>query len=63
VLENIGFGELLLIVTVIVLFFGPRKLPEIARTIGKISQQARKAMQDVQAEIKRPLDPNGPPKT
>jgi Tat protein translocase TatB subunit len=63
VLENIGFGELLLIVMVIVLFWGPRKIPEIARTIGKISQQARKAMQDVENEIKRPFDPNDPPKT
>ena len=32
---NIGTPELILILLVVVLFFGPRKIPEIARGIAK----------------------------
>ncbi len=44
--ENIGFGELALIV-----FFGPKRMPEIARSVGKGIREFRKAMKDVQDEI------------
>jgi len=60
-LENIGFSELLFIVIVIVVFFGPKKIPEIARMIGKASTQVKNAMRDVESELKRPFsgdDPN-----
>jgi Tat protein translocase TatB subunit len=60
-LENIGFSELLFIVIVIVVFFGPKKIPEIARMIGNASTQVKKAMRDFESELKRPFpgdDPN-----
>ncbi|MCX6137041.1 MAG: twin-arginine translocase TatA/TatE family subunit [Ignavibacteriales bacterium] len=57
-LENIGFSELLFIVVVIVVFFGPKKIPEIARMIGKASTQVKRAMADVESELKRPFDNN-----
>ena len=60
-LENIGFSELLFIVIAIVVFFGPKKIPEIARMIGKASTQVKNAMRDVESEFKRPFsgdDPN-----
>ncbi len=50
--ENIGGSELLVILFVIFIFFGPRKLPEIGRTIGKGVRQFRDAMADVQKDIK-----------
>jgi len=49
--ENIGFGELLVIALFILIFFGPKKIPDIARTLGKAVREFRKAMQDVQSEI------------
>lgn len=59
--ENIGFGELLLIVFVIIVFFGPKKIPEIARGLGKGIAEFRKAMRDVQTELTKPGTPEKPP--
>jgi len=42
ILESIGTAELLLIGLVALIFFGPRKLPEFARTLGKWRNELRK---------------------
>ncbi len=49
--DNIGFGELLVIGLFILIFFGPKKIPDIARTLGKAVREFRRAMQDVQTEL------------
>jgi TatA/E family protein of Tat protein translocase len=49
--DNIGFGELLVIGLFILIFFGPKKIPDIARTLGKAVREFRRAMQDVQSEL------------
>ncbi|MEN3037668.1 MAG: twin-arginine translocase TatA/TatE family subunit [Candidatus Kryptonium sp.] len=49
--DNIGLGELLVIGLFILIFFGPKKIPDIARSLGKAVREFRKAMQDVQSEI------------
>ncbi len=49
--DNIGFGELLVIGLFILIFFGPKKIPDIARTLGKAVREFRKAMQDMQSEL------------
>lgn len=41
ILESIGTSELILIGIVALVFLGPRKLPEIARKIGKITSEFR----------------------
>lgn len=51
-LDNIGFSELVFIFLIILVFFGPHKIPEIARTFGKIIHQARKAFTDIEHEVK-----------
>jgi len=48
---SIGTPELLIIMLVILLLFGSKKLPELARGIGKGIRQFRKAMEDVKEEI------------
>ena len=45
-LRNIGGPEILLVVLVIVLFFGARKLPELARSIGASAKELRAGMAD-----------------
>ena len=49
--ENIGFPELMLIMLVIVIFFGPKKIPEFAKSLGKGIAEFKRAMRDVQTEL------------
>jgi sec-independent protein translocase protein TatA len=48
---DIGGGELLFILLAIVLLFGPKKLPELARSFGKGMAQLRKAQSDFQRNL------------
>ncbi len=48
---TIGTPELLMIMLVILLLFGSKRLPELAQGIGKGIRQFRKAMDDVKEEI------------
>ena len=53
---NIGGGELLVIFLVILIFIGPKKLPEVARTMGKITSSVRQMSTSFQDEMKRSFD-------
>lgn len=46
ILDSLGTSELLLILAVALIFFGPRKLPQISRQIGKSLAEFRKASED-----------------
>jgi Tat protein translocase TatB subunit len=49
---NLGFsGELIFILLLALILFGPRKLPEIARTMGRFMAEFRKASADFQSQI------------
>lgn len=48
---DIGGGELLLIILVVLMLFGPKKIPEIARTLGKGMAQLRRAQAEFQRNI------------
>src|SRR5512140_599376 len=50
---SLGFPELLLIFAVALIVFGPRKLPEIGRTLGKALGEFRKATDDLKNTIER----------
>jgi TatA/E family protein of Tat protein translocase len=50
---NIGVPELLIILAVALIVFGPRKLPEIGRTLGKALGEFRKATDDLKNTIER----------
>jgi TatA/E family protein of Tat protein translocase len=49
----LGVPELLLIFALILIVFGPRKLPEIGRTLGKAMGEFRKATDDLKSTIER----------
>lgn len=49
---NLGAGEILLIVLVILILFGSKKIPELAQGIGKGMREFKKALNDVQEDIK-----------
>lgn len=46
-----GGGEILLVLVVLLLFFGAKRLPGIARTLGRTLEEFRKAARDVTDEI------------
>ena len=43
---NIGYGELLLILLVALLLFGPNKIPELARSCGRAVNLFKKGMRE-----------------
>lgn len=50
---SLGVPELLLIFVVILIVFGPRRIPEIGRTLGKALGEFRKATDDLKSTIER----------
>ena len=50
-LNGFGFGEVLLIAMLVLIVFGPRRLPEITRTVGKGIREFRKGMNEIQREL------------
>jgi len=53
---GIGQQEMLLLMAFALIFFGAKKLPEIARGIGKGMSEFKKAARDIQVEINREID-------
>jgi|WetSurMetagenome_2_1015567.scaffolds.fasta_scaffold591293_2 sec-independent protein translocase protein TatA len=49
--ENIGGSEILVIMFVVFIFFGPKKLPELGKNIGKGIREFRNAMSSVQKDL------------
>ena len=48
---NFGTTEILLIVLVILIFFGAKKIPELAQGLGKGIREFRKAAKEVSEDI------------
>ena len=47
---GIGATEWLLIIVVVVLLFGAKRIPELARSLGKASHEFKKAKEDLSRE-------------
>jgi len=60
---GIGGGELVLILFIMLMLFGAEKIPEIARTMGKIMAQLKNATNDIKSEIQKSAENNGLDKT
>ena len=56
ILESIGTSELILIGIVALIFLGPRKLPQIAKTIGKMMAEFRTTTNDFKETWQREVD-------
>ncbi|HJT37235.1 MAG TPA: twin-arginine translocase TatA/TatE family subunit, partial [Actinomycetota bacterium] len=63
---NVGIGEILVIVLVVLLVFGPNKLPEIMRNLGKayrvFQEETQKAKDTLRESFEPPPEapPHGP---
>tara|TARA_X000000950_G_scaffold156849_2_gene192403 strand:- start:829 stop:1080 length:252 start_codon:yes stop_codon:yes gene_type:complete len=51
-LEGISAGELIFVFLVVLLFFGSKSIPKMARTLGRGMRQLRDASQQIQDDIK-----------
>jgi len=52
----IGWQELLIILALVLIIFGPRKLPEIAEAFGKSINKFKSATRDATDEVKKELE-------
>jgi len=50
---SIGTNEIVVIMLLALLFFGPKKLPEIGRTIGSTVRELKKAARDFTSSIEQ----------
>jgi TatA/E family protein of Tat protein translocase len=50
---SLGFPEMILIFIIALIVFGPKRLPEIGRTIGKALGEFKKATDDFKSTIER----------
>lgn len=53
---GLGFGEIAIIAIFALLFIGPKKLPELARGLGKGLREFQKAKDDIMIDVKEDLD-------
>jgi TatA/E family protein of Tat protein translocase len=65
---GVGTAEILLIVALVLILFGPGRMSEIVRSFGRASHEIRKAMLEVRTEIEdstrtddRPPGPHSKP--
>ena len=52
-LPGIGFNELLVVFVVALIVLGPRRLPEVARTLGKVMGDLRRTADELRYGIER----------
>ena len=53
---NLGTGEIILIVAIILLLFGGKKIPELMRGLGKGVKSFKQGMNEVEDELKKPIE-------
>ena len=67
-LPNLGFSEILILLLILVLFFGAKRIPEIGQSIGKGIKEFKRGLKDeTKVEPSEPADSSlpatsGPPK-
>lgn len=52
---NLGGGEILLILLFILIFFGAKKIPDLAQGLGKGIREFRKAARDIQDDVEKEI--------
>lgn len=50
---GLGTTEILVIILIIILLFGAKKIPEIARALGKASNEFQKAKENIAEEVEK----------
>ena len=53
---SLSAWEIALVVLIFVLIFGAKKIPELARSLGRASQEYKKAKEDFLKEVNQPAE-------
>jgi sec-independent protein translocase protein TatA len=54
---GLGFGETILILAIVLIFFGPRRMPEMGAALGKGIRDFKRALNGISAEISEGANP------
>jgi sec-independent protein translocase protein TatA len=57
---NIGPAELIVILIIALIVFGPKRLPEVGRSIGRSLREFRRASDEIRGELERDPDDDEP---
>ena len=58
---NLGGGEIFVILVVILIFFGAKRIPELAKGLGKGMREFKDAMSGVENEVRNAANSTPPP--
>jgi sec-independent protein translocase protein TatA len=58
---NLGGGEIFVILLVVLLFFGSKRIPELAKGLGKGMREFKDAMNGLENEVKNAASDTTPP--
>jgi sec-independent protein translocase protein TatA len=61
-LFNLGGGEIILILALVLILFGAKKLPELAKGLGTGIKEFKKATREVTEEVSNAMDESTSPK-
>lgn len=53
---NLGFSEIVFLVVIALVLFGPRRLPQIARELGKFVAEFKRASGEFQSQIHQEIN-------
>lgn len=57
-LGGVGFQEILLIGTVVLVLFGAKKIPEFMKGLGKGVKEFKEGISDLKSDVEKGLDPD-----
>jgi sec-independent protein translocase protein TatA len=56
-MPNLGFGEIMMILVLVLLLFGAKRLPEIGASMGKGIREFKRSISDVDRSLNEPDRP------
>jgi len=55
---NLGFGELMIIMIIVLVLFGAKRVPEISASFGKGIREFKRNLNDVESAVTGAVDPS-----
>lgn len=59
---NLGMPEILVILLIALLLFGPKKLPELGRSLGQSIREFKRGAQEIREELEKSVEVKEAPK-